>query len=75
MKSLEYFHDIYGNERLDNIKIYFNIIIDTWTKLKNIFIRAALISNVQQLNKYSENFIKTIIETESVIQNYLEMQN
>ena len=43
--------------------------------MKNIFIRATLISDAQQLNKYSENFIKVIIETESIIQNYLEARN
>lgn len=72
MKSLEYFCDHYNNRIFDNVLKYSDSLFDTWTKLKNIFIKATLIGDTRQFDKCKEDIIRIIEETEAIIEKNLD---
>lgn len=73
MRSLEYFFDKYDDIIFNHItKKHFDSLIDTWAKLKNMFIKVILIGNTRQLDKYGKDFIEIITETEAIIEKELK---
>lgn len=72
LKSLEYFYDNFGFKNSEYVIKYSNYAIESWMKLKNLFIKAIIVGSIQQVYKYGTDFIKVIIETETAIQQYLE---
>ena len=75
IKSMEYFGDKYNNETFDHIKNYFGSLIDTWAKLKNMFIKATIIGDTRQLDRYGKEFINKITESETLIENEIKKLN